>query len=255
VSAVPPRFSAAFSRRLGDTHRVDADVAHRSSQYILPENVVIHVRLARMLDRVFSSTMYNAYVPKEFETFTVRNEEHGQKITALIFRSGRTVLTGTRDPVWTYLGAHRVRLELAANGKDTTLEELVLDNMVYNIKIPVKHGIDLGEMFASNRETSLYLPTRFPGLQFLHERYGVKLRFFDTGYLVIMGARNARRVVGIILAAIKMVAEFPDDNLPDPHERFEYRKRNKIRACSRAAYGASSAMTTSTSASNAPPCK
>jgi TATA-box binding protein (TBP) (component of TFIID and TFIIIB) len=228
-------FVDAFERDMMPGGVVDASLKKIGSEYEWPENVVVPARLSDELDiRRFSATRYNAYIPHEFETFTVRIEDR-EKTTALLFRTARSVIAGARSIEQIYQGLHRVRLELAACGKTTTVEELRLVNMVWNTVLELEHGISLADVFANHMDCSDYTPTMFPGLKYENKEFGVKWRIFDTKRLVIMGSKCAGDIQLIKQKAMEMVSKHPDDNLPESGQRFEYRKRQKIAACNRVA--------------------
>lgn len=255
VTTPPPPPTIARKRKFLDAFELDmtpgGDVERNlrkiGSEYEWPENVVVPTRLSDELDiKRFSATRYNAYIPHEFETFTVRISDREKKTTALLFRTARAVIAGARSIEQIYQGLHRVRLELASCGKTTTVEELRLVNMVWNTVLQLDHGISLADVFANNMDRSDYTPTMFPGLKYEDKEFGVKWRIFDTNHIVFMGSKCAGDIQLIKRKATEMMAKHPDDHLPESGKRFEYRKMQKIVACNRVAAAAAAASSTST---------
>lgn len=239
-SAIPPlsrkrrvsEHTNTFCRRLRIDGEADNAIKTHAYGYIWPENVVMQMRLANDLDlKKISARRYNAYIPHRFETFTVRLRDI-TNTTVLLFRTGRAVLAGTRAPEYTYQGAHRMRIDLATQGKDTAFEELRLVNQVYNTMLNTSSGVDLGKMYVNNMDKTEWIPDMFPGLKYTDQKYEVKLSMFDTKRLVVMGSKNAWQISQIFSRANQIASQYPDDNLPVSGERFEYRKGKKLLACS-----------------------
>jgi TATA-box binding protein (TBP) (component of TFIID and TFIIIB) len=231
VSRVVPARTMEFVKKLGRRGSADAAMRKHGGSYIWPENVVVQMRLADDIDlRKVSASRYNAYVPHRFETFTVRLCDQSNT-TVLLFRTGRAVLAGTRAPEYTFQGAHRMRLDLAALGKDAAFEELRLVNQVYNTTLETASGIDLGKLYQENMDKTEWVPMMFPGLKYTDPDLRVKMRIFDTKRLVVMGSKDASEIAAVFERAGRIAQRYPDDNLPEPEERFDYRNEKKRLAC------------------------
>jgi TATA-box binding protein (TBP) (component of TFIID and TFIIIB) len=241
-NVTPRRRTADFVRRMEQGGSADMAMKSHGSRYIWPENAVAQLRLAPDIDlREVSASRYNAYVPHRFETFTVRwcdggsgidgkNASNLSTITVLLFRTGMVVIAGSRAPEFTYQGAHRMRLELLAMGKEATFENLQIVNQVYSTTLETRSGINLGELHKRNMDRTVWQPGTFPGLKF--NGMGVKARIFDTKNLVVMGCRNSEMIQDVFSMANEIAAQYPDDNLPSPEKRFDYRNEQKRLACS-----------------------
>lgn len=210
---------------------IDLDIWKHGSTYVWPENVVARLRLASDIDlRRLSAGSYSGYIPHRFETYTSRMRDK-RPTTLLLFHTGRTVVAGSQSMEHTYEGLHRMRLELEASGKQTTVDELERVNMVYSSNLDTPRGINLGQMHAANMSNTEYDPREFPGQKMTDDRLKVIYRFFDTGNLLVMGACDAATIQEAMVHAFEVAAEFPDDDLPDPSSRYEYRQQQKRLAC------------------------
>jgi TATA-box binding protein (TBP) (component of TFIID and TFIIIB) len=231
TSAVPPR-TAEFLRRMRKHGEADAAMTRHASRYKWPENVVVQMRITDEIDlRRISASRHNAYIPHRFETFTVRYCDQSNT-TVLLFHTGKAVLVGTRAPEYTFQGAHRTRMDLAALGNDVAFEEFSLVNQVYNVTLVMDTGIDLGKLLQENMEKTEWDPFLFPGEKYKDVESNVIIRFFDTKIAVIMGAKDESTIEDIIARVVAIAKRYPDKNLPNPENRFEYRNEKKRLACS-----------------------
>jgi TATA-box binding protein (TBP) (component of TFIID and TFIIIB) len=237
TSAVPQVYrkrgvSGSFARRLAQGGSADARLRMHARQYVWAENVVTRLRLANDIDlRRITAWWYHAYIPHRFETFTARLRDQ-RNTTILLFRTGRAVLAGTQSMEHTYQGLHRMRLELEAIGKATSLEELELVNMVYVDSIESVRGVDLARMYVDNMDKAEWSPTTFPGMKLTDPRFDVKYRIFDTPVLLVMGSKSAYKISEILSHAKSVISPYRDDALPGPDGRFDYRREKKRLACS-----------------------
>ena len=223
---------SSFVEKLAPGGRADIGMRVHAARYVWPENLVTRSRMANDIDlRRITAWWYHTYIPHRFEAFTARLCDQ-RNTTILLFRTGRVVIAGAQSMEHTYQGLHRMRIELEAIGKTTSLEEMELVNMVYVDSTDAKHGVDLARMYADNMDSAVWSPTTFPGMKLTDPVNNVKYRIFDTPVLLVMGCRDASRISEIITHAKDFIKLYPDDGLPGPDRRFEYRKEKKRLACS-----------------------
>jgi TATA-box binding protein (TBP) (component of TFIID and TFIIIB) len=224
---VPSR-TKDFVSRMGKGGHGDAAFMRYARMYVWPENVVVQMRLASDMEefRKVSASWWNAYIPNRFETSAVRVCTQGS-ITVLLFGTGSAVLAGTKAPEHTFQGAHRIRLDLAALGKNVAFEQVRLVNQVYNTTLATKSGVDLGKMNVANMGTSQWDPDKFPGIKIKDVELGARVSLFDTMKVVYMGLKESWRIDEIIAKVTAMAEQYPDDNLPSPEDRWAYRKERR----------------------------
>lgn len=135
----------------------------------------------------------------------------------------------TADYLW-----HSSETQSYGREQRTRFTGFRLVNMVFNDKIAANHGIDLAAMHRDNQDKTEYVPTSFPGLKYnLTDEKGsirVKIRFFDTGEIIVMGVVDPWNVRGIFDMAKKLALQYPDYHLPASNKRFEYRRTRKRQA-------------------------
>lgn len=211
---------------------VDTDFMNVGKKYISAHNVVAKVHLGNMVDlRKFSGKRHNAYVPSQFEACVTKVTEN-LPTTGLLFRTARSVAVGPRSVEQTYKDMHRMRLELAADGKRTTFSDFKVVNMVYNTQIDTDTGIDIAGIYRDHMAYATWIPSKFPGLGLYVPELGVKLRIFDTKNVIIMGPVDPSDYP-IILEFVRRLAEkYKDYSVPASHKRYKYRQDRLRSVCS-----------------------
>lgn len=216
----------------GSGERTDAEFERVADSYVSAHNVVAKVQLGNMVDlRKFSGKRHNAYVPAQFEACVMKVMQH-LPTTGLLFRTARAVAVGPRSVEQTYKDMHRIRLELAADGKSTTFDGFNLVNLVYNAHVKTDTGIDLAGIYKDHMTNAMWIPHKFPGLGLYVPELGVKLLIFDTGNVVIMGTSDQSDYPLIMDYMTKLAEKYKDYSVPPSHKRYKYRKRRLRNVCS-----------------------
>ena len=156
------------------------------------ENIVATVILEHSLDLNLIETRIPDvdYNPDQFPGLVYRL--HNPKVTALIFKSGKMVITGAKSIKQLIHSVKRILKTLMDNGIPIYGKpQIQIQNIVASANLHVV--VDL-EKAAFILEGSMYEPEQFPGLIYRMPRPRVVLLIFSSGKMVITGAKREEEV-------------------------------------------------------------
>ena len=154
--------------------------------------LTINTGCAVYLPGLAAALVVAEYNPLRFSAITFRL--HDPKSTALIFGSGKIVVTGTKSryrallAAYKYVNIMRDRVQLPAN-----VYSPVVQNMVASVFVGSR--LDLNKLKRLQPQCCNFEPTLFPGLIWRgsHNSSMVVL-VFDSGKLVITGAKTRQHI-------------------------------------------------------------
>ncbi|MEB3780775.1 MAG: TATA-box-binding protein [Desulfurococcales archaeon] len=169
------------------------------------ENIVATVILEHPLDLNLIETRIPDvdYNPDQFPGLVYRIQN--PKVTALIFKSGKMVITGAKS-IRQLVHAVKKILKVLMNhgipihGKP----QIQIQNIVASANLHVL--IDL-EKAAFVLEKSMYEPEQFPGLIYRMSKPRVVLLIFSSGKMVITGAKREEEVTQAVEGIFNMLRE------------------------------------------------
>ncbi|MEM1682718.1 MAG: TATA-box-binding protein [Ignisphaera sp.] len=156
------------------------------------ENIVATVAIDQhidleYLDKVLPNVDYD---PDQFPGLVFRLES--PKVTALIFRSGRMVVTGSKSTANLIKAVKKIVKVLLKHGVSiTTKPRIQVQNIVASVSLG---GEVLLEKVAFLLENTMYEPEQFPGLIYRMEDPHVVLLIFSSGKMVVTGAKSEEEV-------------------------------------------------------------
>jgi len=156
------------------------------------ENIVATVTLDHPLDlhaieHAIPSVEYN---PEQFPGLVYRLEE--PKVTALIFKSGKMVVTGAKSTRQLIEAVKKIVRNLKKHGiMIMGRPKVQIQNIVASANLHI--CVDL-ERAALTLENSMYEPEQFPGLIYKMSEPRVVLLIFSSGKMVITGAKREEEV-------------------------------------------------------------
>ncbi len=154
--------------------------------FVIPVKTISRIRLALFL-HCFGA-QFNS---KRFASVTIklRKTMLSPSAVALIFSTGRVVLTGTRSLEAACLAAHRVMYLVRKYGHYSCarVQNLTMRNIVGCLRLGVK--LDLAAL-ASSLSGACYDPENFPGLIFRTRKIKTHFLIYDSGAIVITGAKT-----------------------------------------------------------------
>jgi transcription initiation factor TFIID TATA-box-binding protein len=148
------------------------------------------------LDYIASVLPNSFYDRTRFAAITIRIEN--PMCTALLFTSGKLVLTGSRSWCQCLLASLRIARLLTEHSRGTTftVQDTSVQNIVGNAVIPLRAGecLDLEIMYNALETMCTWQPSMFPGLVFRPNNSPVVLLCFYSGKIVITGGKRERDI-------------------------------------------------------------
>jgi transcription initiation factor TFIID TATA-box-binding protein len=151
------------------------------------QNIVATVNLSARLDlKTIALHARNAeYNPKRFAAVIMRIRE--PKTTALVFASGKMVVTGAKSEDDSKLASRKYARIIQKLGFHTKFADFKIQNIVgsCDIKFPIR----LEGLASSHHTFSSYEPELFPGLIYRMMKPKIVLLIFVSGKIVLTGAK------------------------------------------------------------------
>ncbi|GAA6038363.1 hypothetical protein JCM8097_007611 [Rhodosporidiobolus ruineniae] len=170
------------------------------------QNIVATVNLECKLDlKTIALHARNAeYNPKRFAAVIMRIRE--PKTTALVFASGKVVVTGAKSEDDSRLAARKYARIIQKLGFDTKFTDFKIQNIVgsCDCKFPIRLE---GLAFAHGHFSS-YEPELFPGLIYRMVQPKVVLLIFVSGKIVLTGAKFREEIYQAFARIYPVLNEF-----------------------------------------------
>ncbi len=178
---------------VGSAAEIEAAVAKDGIKVTI-QNVVASVDLYFKipLERVASILMTSSevsYIPEQFPGLVVKIKQ--PKTSALVFSSGKMVITGAKSAqgikeAVTVL-RHQLRMASTTKGPKNKAAKITVQNIVASGNIGYKIDLELAALLLEN---SMYEPEQFPGLIYRLKKPKTVLLLFQTGNVVCTGAKK-----------------------------------------------------------------
>ncbi|WWC87472.1 TATA-box-binding protein [Kwoniella dendrophila CBS 6074] len=179
-----------------------------SVQGLVPtlQNIVATVNLECRLDlKTIALHARNAeYNPKRFAAVVMRIRD--PKTTALIFASGKMVVTGAKSEDDSRLASRKYARIIQKLGFDAKFAEFKIQNIVGSCD--VKFPIRLEGLAFSHGAFSSYEPELFPGLIYRMMKPKVVLLIFVSGKIVLTGAKVREEIYMAFNQIYSVLVEF-----------------------------------------------
>ncbi len=157
------------------------------------ENIVATVILDQTLDlNLIESKMPESvtYQPDQFPGLILRLNK--PKTTALVFKSGKMVVTGAKSTAQLIDAVKRIIKLFKKHGiKIISKPRIQIQNIVASGDINYYVNLEKASYLLEN---SMYEPEQFPGLIYRMREPSVVLLIFSSGKMVITGAKEEREV-------------------------------------------------------------
>ncbi|KAG1764196.1 TBP-domain-containing protein [Suillus occidentalis] len=170
------------------------------------QNIVATVNLDCRLDlKTIALHARNAeYNPKRFAAVIMRIRD--PKTTALIFASGKMVVTGAKSEDDSRLASRKYARIVQKLGFDAKFAEFKIQNIVGSCD--VKFPIRLEGLAYSHGQFSSYEPELFPGLIYRMLKPKVVLLIFVSGKIVLTGAKVREEIYTAFNTIYTVLCEF-----------------------------------------------
>ncbi|BFZ65234.1 TATA-binding protein (TBP) [Saitoella coloradoensis] len=179
-----------------------------SASGIVPtlQNIVATVNLDCRLDlKTIALHARNAeYNPKRFAAVIMRIRE--PKTTALIFASGKMVVTGAKSEDDSKLASRKYARIIQKLGFNAKFTDFKIQNIVGSCD--VKFPIRLEGLAYSHGTFSSYEPELFPGLIYRMVKPKIVLLIFVSGKIVLTGAKVREEIYQAFEAIYPVLTEF-----------------------------------------------
>ncbi|MCC6045780.1 MAG: TATA-box-binding protein [Ignisphaera sp.] len=156
------------------------------------ENIVATVTIGQPIDLEYlDKALPNVeYDPEQFPGLVLRLEN--PKVTALVFRSGRMVVTGAKStPMLIKAVKKIIKMLLKYYVTITSKPRIQIQNIVASANLGAEVML---EKVAFLLENTMYEPEQFPGLIYRMSDPHVVLLIFSSGKMVITGAKSEDEV-------------------------------------------------------------
>ncbi|KAL7419940.1 TATA-binding protein (TBP) [Cryptotrichosporon argae] len=201
--------AASYGKTAAPPVRPPASVPQITAvQGIVPtlQNIVATVNLECRLDlKTIALHARNAeYNPKRFAAVVMRIRE--PKTTALIFASGKMVVTGAKSEDDSRLASRKYARIVQKLGFDAKFAEFKIQNIVgsCDVRFPIRLE---GLAFGHGQFTS-YEPELFPGLIYRMIKPKVVLLIFVSGKIVLTGAKVREEIYTAFNQIYSVLLEF-----------------------------------------------
>lgn len=186
----------------------DEDGENSATSGIVPtlQNIVATVNLGCRLDlKTVALHARNAeYNPKRFAAVIMRIRE--PKTTALIFASGKMVVTGAKSEDDSKLASRKYARIIQKIGFAAKFTDFKIQNIVGSCD--VKFPIRLEGLAFSHGTFSSYEPELFPGLIYRMVKPKIVLLVFVSGKVVLTGAKQREEIYQAFEAIYPVLSEF-----------------------------------------------
>ncbi|KAJ1482396.1 transcription factor TFIID-domain-containing protein, partial [Baffinella frigidus] len=148
------------------------------------------------LEHVFRCLPNSFYDRKRFAAITIR--VCSPVCTALLFTSGKLVLTGCKSLIECTLAALKVArmLQRYLPGVSFNVRNMVVQNVVAHVVISMRPGqkLNIQKMYEENSCNCTYQAKLFPGAIYRAQNAEVVLLCFTSGKIVITGGKFERDI-------------------------------------------------------------
>ncbi|GME83527.1 unnamed protein product [Ambrosiozyma monospora] len=188
--------------------KLEAEDLEEAASGIVPtlQNIVATVNLDCRLDlKTIALHARNAeYNPKRFAAVIMRIRE--PKTTALIFASGKMVVTGAKSEDDSKLAARKYARIIQKLGFNAKFTDFKIQNIVGSCD--VKFPIRLEGLAYAHGTFSSYEPELFPGLIYRMVKPKIVLLIFVSGKIVLTGAKQREEIYKAFEAIYPVLSEF-----------------------------------------------
>lgn len=155
--------------------------------------VHIAVGVAKLdLEFIARSLRYSTYDRKRFAAITIRISN--PKITALLFSSGKLVVTGAVSKQMAMNATRQIigNLRRLYRLSSMSYSRHLIQNIVCNVCVPDIMTIDISRIYKEHNNLCTYQPKIFPGLIFRPSRSPIVLLVFKSSRIIVTGTTFLR---------------------------------------------------------------
>jgi len=160
------------------------------------------------LRTIAESIPNSSYDRKKFAAITIRIDN--PKTTALLFSSGKLVITGAVSKQMAICAIRSVMYMLSGVFACDHLyyENHTIQNMVCNVRLPNLKSINVKQIHVDHSALSTYQPSIFPGLIFRPENSPIVLLIFKSSRIVVTGARTYTDIIDGFTSVLPLLRRY-----------------------------------------------
>ena len=145
------------------------------------------------------------YDRRKFAAITIRIDR--PKTTALLFSSGKLVVTGSISRQMSICAVRRIvcMLKNLRIFRFVRYDVHAIQNIVCNVRLPRNLSVDIHRLYAEQSSLCTYQPSIFPGLILRPPRSPVVLLVFKSSRIVVTGARNYDDIINGFQDSFSMI--------------------------------------------------
>mmetsp|Transcript_2621 Transcript_2621/g.8179 ORF Transcript_2621/g.8179 Transcript_2621/m.8179 type:complete len:240 (+) Transcript_2621:111-830(+) len=207
----------AVVERAEDFEAAEEPWSHPSGATVVVQNVVATVNLRVPIDlkKVALSARNAEYNPKKFAAVIMRIRD--PRCTALVFSTGKMVVTGAKSEQQSRQGARKFAAIVKKLGYAPKFSEFKIQNMVATAD--VGFPIRLEALTYAHAKFSSYEPELFPGLVYRLVNPKTVLLIFVSGRLVITGGKALDQLHTAFDKMYPVICEFKKETRPHPGDQ------------------------------------
>ena len=189
---------------------------NNNNNYSLPleqpqtQNVVATMNVSCRLDLkdIVTRSRNSEYNPKRFAAVVMRIRE--PKSTALIFQTGKIVITGARSENNAWIAARKYarilqKLDFPAQFRDFKIQNIVGS---CDLGFPIR----LEGLANQHSQFSSYEPELFPGLIYRMNKPKIVILAFVSGKIVLTGAKSNQQIINAFNKIYPILVQFRKSN-------------------------------------------
>jgi len=199
--------NAKITQAVDEEEKDGEDEQVESLKEVKLQNVIATVNLQCKLDlqKIQKKARNAEYNPKRFAALIMRIKD--PKTTALIFSSGKLVITGARNEQQSKLAARKFARIIKKIGFAARFTEFKIQNMVASSDVGFKISLeDLGS--SDHSRFCNYEPELFPGLIYKMASPKATLLIFVSGKIVITGAKSKKIIDETVNTIVPVLSQF-----------------------------------------------
>jgi len=150
----------------------------------------------------------SSYDRKKFAAITIRIDR--PKTTALLFSSGKLVITGAVSKQMAISAIRSVicMLKRVFECDHIYYTDHTIQNIVCNVRVPGLKSINIKQIHADHSAFSTYQPTIFPGLILRPDKSPIVLLIFKSSRIVVTGARTYKDIIDGFKNILPLLREY-----------------------------------------------
>lgn len=159
--------------------------------------------------RIAERGVNTEYAPRRFHAIIMRLRSGQRTTAALIFQSGRVVLTGVPHPRDALTNAQRVRrrVQHSLGGDELSIHNIRVVNVVGVHTMPYRVAVEAASTDARFSQT-IYDPSIFPALRCKLPNHSTTCLVYISGKIIVTGARTIAQLQSTFHTLLSIIQQY-----------------------------------------------